>query len=66
MSSITIRNIPDETMTRLKVRAPQTGESLQEYLLELITGEAQQPTLAETAERNQRYACALREERTSQ
>lgn len=53
-------------MTRLKVRAPQTGESLQEYLLELITGEAQQPTLAETAERNQRYACALREERTSQ
>ncbi|MFF3358776.1 antitoxin [Streptomyces sp. NPDC002917] len=54
MSSITIRNIPDETMTRLKVRAAQTGQSLQEYLLELITLGAQQPTLAETAERTQR------------
>ncbi|WP_406502674.1 FitA-like ribbon-helix-helix domain-containing protein [Streptomyces sp. NBC_01602] len=54
LSSITIRNIPDETMTRLKVRAAQTGQSLQEYLLELITLGAQQPTLAETAERTQR------------
>ncbi|MET9477495.1 hypothetical protein [Streptomyces sp. NBC_00562] len=41
-------------MTRLKVRAAQTGQSLQEYLLELITLGAQQPTLAETAERTQR------------
>ncbi|GAA3823256.1 hypothetical protein GCM10022206_71940 [Streptomyces chiangmaiensis] len=35
-------------------------------MLELITREAQQPTLAETAERTQRYARALREEHTSQ
>lgn len=47
-------------MTRLKVRAPQTGQSLQEYLLELTTCEARQPVLAETAERTQRYARALR------
>ncbi|MGW3622521.1 FitA-like ribbon-helix-helix domain-containing protein [Streptomyces sp. NPDC000880] len=66
MSSIVIRNIPDETMSRLKVRAAQTGQSLQEFLLELITREAQQPTLAETAERTQRYARALRKEHASQ
>jgi hypothetical protein len=44
----------------------QTGQSPQEYLLELITREAQQPTLAETAERTQRYARALRKEHASQ
>ncbi|WP_416384769.1 FitA-like ribbon-helix-helix domain-containing protein [Streptomyces sp. 3212.3] len=43
MLSTTTRNIPDETMTRLKVRAPQTGQSLQEYLLELTTREAPHP-----------------------
>lgn len=53
-------------MSRLKVRAAQTGQSLQEFLLELITREAQQPTLAETAERTQRYARALRKEHASQ
>ncbi|MGW3917732.1 hypothetical protein ACWEBX_40705 [Streptomyces sp. NPDC005070] len=38
-------------MTRLKVRAPQIGQALHQHLLELVTREAQQPTLAETAER---------------
>ncbi|MFE7788742.1 antitoxin [Streptomyces sp. NPDC057460] len=65
-SSITIRNIPDETMSSLKVRAAQTGPSPHDYLLELITREAQQATLAETAERTQRYARALRKEHASQ
>ncbi|MEV5083874.1 hypothetical protein AB0K74_35475 [Streptomyces sp. NPDC056159] len=53
-------------MTRLKVRAAQTGQSSRNTLVELITLEAQQPTLAETAERTQRYARALREEHASQ
>ncbi|MET7377917.1 hypothetical protein ABZT08_03685 [Streptomyces sp. NPDC005526] len=53
-------------MTRLKGYAAQTGQSLQEYLLELITREARQPTPTVTAERTQRYARPLRKEQASQ
>ncbi|SDP38464.1 FitA-like ribbon-helix-helix domain-containing protein [Actinacidiphila guanduensis] len=51
MTAITIRDVPDETVNALKVRAAQAGKSLQAYALELLSREAAKPTLAEMAAR---------------
>lgn len=54
MTAITIRDVPDDTVNALKVRAAQAGKSLQAYALELLSREAARPTLAEMATRLER------------
>lgn len=54
MTAITIRDVPDDTLNALKVRAAQAGKSLQAYTLELLSREAVKPTLAEMATRLER------------
>ena len=54
MTAITIRDVPDDTVNALKVRAAQAGKSLQAYALELFSREAVKPTLAEMATRLER------------
>ncbi|MDX2406519.1 FitA-like ribbon-helix-helix domain-containing protein [Streptomyces microflavus] len=50
MATIHLREVPDETMTTLKVRAARSGQSLQAYLLQLLVGEAALLTPEEAAE----------------
>ncbi|WNF28754.1 hypothetical protein RI138_19025 [Streptomyces sp. C11-1] len=50
MATIHLREVPDETVTTLKVRAARSGQSLQAYLLQLLTGEAALLTPEEAAE----------------
>ena len=47
MTAITIRDVSDPTLEALKVKAAQTGRSLQAYLLDLVTRDARTPTLAD-------------------
>jgi antitoxin FitA len=51
MTDVTIRRVPDRALATLKVRAAQTGKSLQAYLLDLVTREADRATLAEVTSR---------------
>jgi plasmid stability protein len=51
MTALTIREVPDTTVTRLKVKAAQSGQSLQAYLLELVTRDAATPKLSEMMDR---------------
>lgn len=50
-SLLQIRNVPDEARRVLKARAAARGQSLNGYLLELISREVERPTLAEVLER---------------
>ncbi|MFI6345303.1 FitA-like ribbon-helix-helix domain-containing protein [Streptomyces sp. NPDC050560] len=54
MTAITIRDVPDDTVNALKVRAAQAGKSLQAYALDLLAREAAKPTLVEMATRLER------------
>jgi plasmid stability protein len=54
MTAITIRDVPEDTVNALKVRAAQAGKSLQAYALDLLSREAVKPTLAEMAARLER------------
>ena len=47
MGMIQIRNVPDDLHRKLKARAAERGQSLSDYLLEIIRIEAEQPTLEE-------------------
>ena len=47
MKAIQIRNVPDEVHLVLQERAATAGQSLQEYLLELLRSHASRPTLSE-------------------
>ncbi|MDT0344968.1 FitA-like ribbon-helix-helix domain-containing protein [Streptomyces litchfieldiae] len=58
MTAFTIREVPDDIASRLKIRAAEAGQSLQAYLLALVTREATQPTLAEIAQRAEQYAAS--------
>ncbi|MBV9026585.1 MAG: hypothetical protein JO362_22940 [Streptomycetaceae bacterium] len=40
MASIHVREVPEETLTILKVRAARAGQSLQAYVRQLLIGEA--------------------------
>lgn len=51
MATIHVRDVPEDTLTTLKVRAARTGQSLQSYLLQLLTGEAATLSPAEAAEK---------------
>ncbi|WP_017596516.1 FitA-like ribbon-helix-helix domain-containing protein [Nocardiopsis potens] len=56
MTSLTIRDVSDDAVHTMKIRAATSGQSLQAYLRTLIEREAAKPTLAEMAERIERRA----------
>ncbi|MBV9846696.1 MAG: hypothetical protein JOZ47_16745 [Kutzneria sp.] len=58
MSALTIRDVPDDQIQTLKVRAAQTGKSLQAYFLDLIARETSKPTLVEMVARLNRETTA--------
>lgn len=47
MSTIQIRDVPEEIRRTLKARAAASGRSLSQYVLDLLSREARQPTLEE-------------------
>ncbi len=51
MTSIQVKNVPGDVHQTLRERAVGSGQSLQEYLLQLLCEEARNPTLAEVLER---------------
>jgi antitoxin FitA len=51
MAAIQIRNVPDTVHQRLKVKAAQSGRSLNEYLLAQLEHVATRPELTDLAER---------------
>lgn len=48
---VQIRNVPDSTRKKLKSRAAERGESLNDYLLRLLETETSKPTMAEVLAR---------------
>ena len=51
MTTLQIRNVPDEISRRLKTRAAKKGQSLSEYVLAELTRIAERPTIEELTER---------------
>lgn len=51
-----IRNVPEEVRRALKARAAARGESLNGYLLDLVSREVARPTIAEVLDRAARRA----------
>jgi plasmid stability protein len=51
MATIHVREISDDTLVTLKVRAARAGQSLQAYVRQLLEGEAATLTPEEAAER---------------
>ncbi|MFJ2949927.1 FitA-like ribbon-helix-helix domain-containing protein [Streptomyces sp. NPDC087226] len=49
MATIHVRDVPEDTLQTLKTRAAQSGQSLQNYVLQLLTGEAAMLSPAEAA-----------------
>ncbi|GAA1965646.1 FitA-like ribbon-helix-helix domain-containing protein [Kitasatospora viridis] len=58
MTALTIRDVPDDQIQTLKVRAAQAGKSLQAFMQELIARETSKPTMAEMMNRLNREATA--------
>lgn len=50
-SLLQIRNVSDEARRALKARAAARGESLNSYLLEIVSREVERPTVAEVLAR---------------
>jgi len=51
MATIHVRDVSDDAVTTLKVRAAKSGQSLQAYVRQLLEGEADALTPEEAAER---------------
>jgi antitoxin FitA len=51
MSTLQIRDVPDDVRQTLKTRAAAAGQSLSEYVLRELSQLARQPTLSELTER---------------
>jgi len=51
MTSVQIKNVPDETLAVLKQRAARAHQSLQEYLLAGLIAQARHETVEEVLER---------------
>jgi plasmid stability protein len=51
MTSVQIKDVPDETHRVLRRRAAEAHQSLQEYLRSRLIEEASRPTVAEVLER---------------
>ncbi|MGW4694432.1 FitA-like ribbon-helix-helix domain-containing protein [Kitasatospora cineracea] len=58
MTVLTIRDVPDDQVQTLKVRAAQAGQSLQAFMQDLIAKEASKPTMAQMMERLNRETTA--------
>ncbi|HXS65520.1 MAG TPA: antitoxin [Streptosporangiaceae bacterium] len=58
MTALTIRDVSDDAVRTMKIRAAQAGQSLQAYLRSLIEREAARPTVAEAVERARSDATA--------
>lgn len=58
MIALTIRDVSDDAVRTMKIRAAQAGQSLQAYLRGLIEKEAAKPTVAEAVEQARREATA--------
>ncbi|AUG78666.1 hypothetical protein CFP65_3891 [Kitasatospora sp. MMS16-BH015] len=58
MTALTIRDVPEDQIQTLKVRAAQAGKSLQAFMQDLIAREASRPTMAEMMERLNRETTA--------
>jgi antitoxin FitA len=51
MPTVHVRDVSEDALTTLKVRAARSGQSLQSYLRQLLEGEAEMLTPEEAAER---------------
>jgi antitoxin FitA len=58
MTVLTVRDVPEDQIQTLKVRAAQAGKSLQAFMQDLIAREAAKPTMAEMMERLNRETTA--------
>ncbi|WP_147919121.1 FitA-like ribbon-helix-helix domain-containing protein [Ruania zhangjianzhongii] len=55
-SLLQIRGVPEETRRELKARAAERGQSMNAYLLDLVTRETERPTVVEVLRRAERRA----------
>ena len=64
MTALTIRDVPEDAVRTMKIRAAQADQSLQTYLRSLIERDAARPTVAEAVElaRRQRHEIATKVE----
>ncbi|MDR2997545.1 MAG: hypothetical protein LBU78_05455 [Microbacterium sp.] len=51
MSTLQVRDVPEDIHRTLKARAAASGRSLSEYTLDILAREASQPTFDELLER---------------
>jgi antitoxin FitA len=58
MTALTIRDVSDDAVRTMKLRAARNGQSLQAYVRGLIEREATKPTVAEAVEHARRTATA--------
>jgi len=58
MTALTIRDVSDDAVRTMKIRAARNGQSLQAYVRSLIEREAAKPTVAEAVERARKNATA--------
>ena len=58
MTALTIRDVSDDAVRTMKIRAAQAGQSLQAYLRGLIEKEAAKPTIAEAVQQARSQATA--------
>jgi antitoxin FitA len=58
MTALTIRDVSDDAVRTMKIRAAQAGQSLQAYLRGLIEKEAAKPTIAEAVRQARSQATA--------
>ncbi|MGN6524329.1 MAG: FitA-like ribbon-helix-helix domain-containing protein [Actinomycetes bacterium] len=55
-SLLQIRDVPEETRRALKARAAARGQSLNSYLLDLVSEDVARPTVAEVLQRAASHA----------
>jgi antitoxin FitA len=60
MATIHVRDVPESTVTTLKVRAARAGQSLQAYVRQLLDSEAETLTPEEAAEQARTIAARSR------
>jgi len=58
MTALTIRDVSDDAVRTMKIRAAQAGQSLQAYLRGLIEKEAAKPTITEAVQQARSQATA--------
>jgi plasmid stability protein len=58
LTALTIRDVSDDAVRIMKIRAANAGQSLQAYLRGLIEKEAVKPTVAEAVEQARKEATA--------